>query len=94
MPENLSLFNGFIPYFNSGTYSLSVRDWEETKMDHVKHYRIRNLDDGGFYITARRTFHTLPDLVKHYSGKSPWITEGGHYKPLIPTYINTGGWPL
>ena len=59
--------------FLAGTYSLSVRDWDDIKQDHVKHYRIRNLDNGGFYITARRTFHTLPDLVKHYSGKSPFF---------------------
>ena len=43
-------------------YSLSVRDG-----DTVKHYRIRQLDEGGFFIARRTTFRTLPDLVEHYS---------------------------
>lgn len=42
-------------------YSLSVRDVEM-----VKHYRIRQLDDGGFFIARRATFRTLADLVLHY----------------------------
>lgn len=46
-------------------YSLSVRDG-----DTVKHYRIRQLDQGGFYIARRITFRTLPDLVGHYSKES------------------------
>lgn len=33
----------------------------------VKHYRIRQLDDGGFFIARRATFRTLADLVLHYS---------------------------
>lgn len=43
-------------------FSLSVRDHEC-----VKHYRIRQLDDGGFFIARRTTFRTLQDLVEHYS---------------------------
>lgn len=43
-------------------YSLSVRDG-----DTVKHYRIRQLDDGGFFIARRTTFRTLQELVEHYS---------------------------
>lgn len=43
-------------------YSLSVKDG-----DMVKHYRIRQLDDGGFFIARRATFRTLADLVLHYS---------------------------
>ena len=44
-------------------YSLSVRDG-----DTVKHYRIRQLDEGGFFIARRTTFRTLQELVDHYSG--------------------------
>lgn len=44
-----------------GDYSLSVRDH-----DSVKHYRIRTLDDGGYYITRRVPFRTLNELVNHY----------------------------
>lgn len=43
-------------------YSLSVRDG-----DTVKHYRIRQLDEGGFFIARRTAFRNLPELVKHYS---------------------------
>ena len=43
-------------------YSLSVRDG-----DTVKHYRIRPLDEGGFWIARRQTFRTLQELVDHYT---------------------------
>ncbi|XP_055611379.1 uncharacterized protein LOC129757985 [Uranotaenia lowii] len=46
-------------------YSLSVRDG-----DTVKHYRIRQLDEGGFFIARRTTFRTLQELVEHYSNDS------------------------
>ncbi len=42
-------------------YSLSVRDG-----DGIKHYRIRHLDNGGFYISTRIRFTGLPELVQHY----------------------------
>lgn len=35
--------------------------------DTVKHYRIRQLDEGGFFIARRVTFRTLSELVEHYS---------------------------
>jgi len=35
--------------------------------DTVKHYRIRQLDEGGFFIARRTTFRNLQDLVEHYS---------------------------
>eukprot|EP00050_Salpingoeca_kvevrii_P021430 m.110450 g.110450 ORF g.110450 m.110450 type:complete len:499 (+) comp9340_c0_seq3:265-1761(+) len=44
-----------------GDYSLSCRDG-----DNVKHYRIRTLDEGGYYISRRRTFQNLNELVNHY----------------------------
>ncbi|KAM8946295.1 tyrosine-protein kinase HCK [Pelodytes ibericus] len=45
-----------------GCFSLSVRDSGNA----VKHYKIRTLDDGGFYITTRITFSSLQELVSHY----------------------------
>ena len=38
--------------------------------DTVKHYRIRQLDDGGFFIARRATFTTIANLVEHYSHDS------------------------
>ncbi|KHJ88622.1 src [Oesophagostomum dentatum] len=45
--------------------SLSVRE-----EDSVKHYRILQLDQGGYFIAKRRHFSTLQDLVTHYSYKA------------------------
>uniref|UniRef100_A0A2K5PD70 Tyrosine-protein kinase n=1 Tax=Cebus imitator TaxID=2715852 RepID=A0A2K5PD70_CEBIM len=49
-----------------GSYSLSVRDYDPRQGDTVKHYKIRTLDNGGFYISPRSTFSTLQELVAHY----------------------------
>lgn len=62
-----------------GAYSLSIQDWDDIKGDHVKHYKIRKLDSGGYYITTRAQFETLQQLVQHYSGE--------HVKQ-IPVIIN------
>lgn len=51
-----------------GAYSLSIRDWDDNKGDHVKHYKIRKLDNGGYYITTRSQFDTVQQLVDHYTG--------------------------
>ncbi|KAL4629407.1 proto-oncogene tyrosine-protein kinase Yrk-like isoform X1 [Arapaima gigas] len=53
-----------------GAYSLSIRDWDDTKGDHVKHYKIRKLDNGGYYITTRTQFDTVPQLVEHYTERA------------------------
>ncbi|KAM7118179.1 tyrosine-protein kinase Fyn isoform X1 [Mycteria americana] len=53
-----------------GAYSLSIRDWDDMKGDHVKHYKIRKLDNGGYYITTRAQFETLQQLVQHYSERA------------------------
>ncbi|KAL7055952.1 hypothetical protein AAHC03_022874 [Spirometra sp. Aus1] len=54
-----------------GTLTLSVRDREVDSSLHatdtVKHYRVKHIDGGGFYITTKRGFPTLRDLVEHYS---------------------------
>lgn len=41
--------------------SLSLRDGEG-----IKHYRVRRLDDGGYYIASRVTFRSLQEMVDHY----------------------------
>nr|XP_005991113.1 PREDICTED: tyrosine-protein kinase Fgr [Latimeria chalumnae] len=53
-----------------GAYSLSIRDWDEMKGDHVKHYKIRKLDNGGYYITTRAQFETVQQLVSHYKERA------------------------
>ncbi|XP_045067346.1 tyrosine-protein kinase FRK isoform X2 [Coregonus clupeaformis] len=45
-----------------GELSLSVLD-----RDKVKHYKVRKLDTGGYYVSRSRSFLTLRELVEHYS---------------------------
>jgi len=66
--EKILLLNGHHGSFliresesKPGDYSLSVKEG-----DGVKHYHIRRMDDGGFYIARRISFKTLAELVTHY----------------------------
>ncbi|KAF7706209.1 hypothetical protein HF521_019463 [Silurus meridionalis] len=49
-----------------GCYSMSVRDVGPNGSAVVKHYKIRLLENGGFYISPRVTFRTLDDLIAYY----------------------------
>lgn len=49
-----------------GAFSLSIRDWDNVKGDHVKHYKIRKIDNGGYYITTRVQFDTVQEMVQYY----------------------------
>ncbi|XP_003412394.1 tyrosine-protein kinase Blk isoform X1 [Loxodonta africana] len=51
---------------NKGAFSLSVKD-VTTQGEVIKHYKIRVLDEGGYYISPSITFPSLQDLVQHYS---------------------------
>ena len=33
----------------------------------VKHYKLRKLDSGGYYVSRSKSFETLKELVEHYS---------------------------
>ncbi|XP_024055081.1 tyrosine-protein kinase Lck isoform X1 [Terrapene carolina triunguis] len=50
-----------------GSFSLSVRDFDQNQGEMVKHYKIRNMDNGGYYISPRITFSSLHELVEHYT---------------------------
>ena len=43
-------------------FSLAVRNGKK-----IGHYRIRTVDEGGFFIARGTTFGTLTELVDHYS---------------------------
>ncbi|CAL8255158.1 unnamed protein product [Arctogadus glacialis] len=58
-----------------GSYSLSVRDGESKSGDTVKHYKLRTLDNGGFYISPRITFSTLQELVSHYKKQGDGLCQ-------------------
>ena len=36
----------------------------------MKHYKIRKLDTGGYYITTRAQFNSVQELVQHYVGEA------------------------
>lgn len=48
-------------------WSLSILDYNDQKERHTKHYKIRKLDNGGCYISPRKTFSSLDELVQYYS---------------------------
>lgn len=61
-------------------YSLSIRDTDLVKGDHVKHYKIKTLDNGGYFVATRSTFKTMAELIAFYSKKS----NGLCYKLVKP----------
>lgn len=48
-----------------GAYSIAVRD-----TDRVRHFKIRKLDDGKFYIHDEQCFGSVQNLIKFYSAYS------------------------
>ncbi|XP_038655888.1 tyrosine-protein kinase Blk isoform X2 [Scyliorhinus canicula] len=60
---------------NKGSFSLSVRDYDSKHGEIVKHYKIRTLDNGGYYITPRVTFTTLQKLVLYYAKNSDGLCQ-------------------
>uniref|UniRef100_A0A915EB30 Tyrosine-protein kinase n=1 Tax=Ditylenchus dipsaci TaxID=166011 RepID=A0A915EB30_9BILA len=54
----------------SNEYALTINDSKGNSYE-VKHYKIRPLDGGnGFYITTRKIFSNIRDLVAYYSRES------------------------
>lgn len=51
----------------TGVYALSVKAAISEIEEVVRHYKIRTLDNGGFFITPSTTFPTLQALVTSYS---------------------------
>ncbi|XP_063672948.1 tyrosine-protein kinase Blk isoform X4 [Pan troglodytes] len=59
---------------NKGAFSLSVKD-VTTQGELIKHYKIRSLDEGGYYISPRIAFPSLQALVQHYSKKGDGLCQ-------------------
>jgi len=52
------------------SYALSVRDFNDvTREVTIKHYRIRKTDNGGVYVSPKKVFSDLLELVDHYHSK-------------------------
>lgn len=78
-----------------GAYSLSVRDSDSAHGDIIKHYRIRSLDGGGYYISPRTTFASLPELIHHYSREFflSLMGSGSVSTPVAEAWCGCGGVP-
>ncbi|KAM4557042.1 tyrosine-protein kinase Lyn [Fundulus diaphanus] len=55
---------------SKGNFSLSIRDVDAQGMDSVKHYKIRKLDNGGFYVSPKISFPDISSMIKHYRTKA------------------------
>ena len=87
------------PACPAGAYCLSVSDFDNAKGLNVKHYKIRKLDSGGFYITSRTQFNSLQQLVAYYSSEcrrrpqGRWA-PGGRGRWRFPSLLQTLSWGL
>lgn len=52
--------------FSTGSFSLSIRVVDNGGVDSVKHYKIRLMDNGGYYISPKITFNDISSMIKHY----------------------------
>lgn len=69
---------------NPNGFSLSVKDWEDGRGYHVKHYKIKPLDNGGYYIATNQTFPSLQALVLAYSSE---YRHNDRQATLITTFL-------
>lgn len=67
------------------------RDGNDGQGGTVKHYKIRMLDSGGFYVSPRHNFGTLQELVQHYKGE-PRVPDPPPQTGLCPE--PSGSWGL
>ncbi|KAF4070828.1 hypothetical protein AMELA_G00277950 [Ameiurus melas] len=58
-----------------GAFSLSIRDVVPEHGDVVKHYKIRALDKGGYYISPTLNFMSLQELIQHYSRSADGLCQ-------------------
>ena len=69
-----------------GDFSLAIRDTEK-----VRHYRIRRLDVGGFFVTRRMTFESIPELVQYYEKQADGLCINLKAPCLISEKPQTAG---
>jgi fyn-related kinase len=70
----------------AGDFSLSIRDRER-----VRHYRIKRLENGTFFVTRRVTFETIQDLVTYYRSQSDGLCVNLMYPCLLSEKPQTAG---
>ncbi|CAO2628006.1 Tyrosine-protein kinase FRK [Lemmus lemmus] len=80
-----------------GDFSLSGRRIALRHEGIVKHYRIRRLDEGGFFLTRRKTFSTLNEFVSYYTTTSDGLCvklEKPCLKPFDLSYKTVDHWEI
>lgn len=48
---------------------MSIRDVEDGGASSVKHYKIRLMDNGGYYISPKIAFNDINSMIKHYQSE-------------------------
>ena len=87
--QNYNIFGSYLvrdSETTAGDFSLSVRDH-----DRVRHYRIRRLDAGGFFVTRRVTFETIQDLVEYYKQQADGLCVNLRQSCLLAEKPQTAG---
>ena len=69
-----------------GDYSLSVRD-----KDRVRHYRVKQMEDGQYFVTRRIMFPNLKELIMYYRGESDGLCTILKQPALLAEKPQTGG---
>ena len=65
------LYLDIVLIVDGSSLALSIRDFDSRTNDYtVKHYKIRKMDNGNYFIAVKRTFPNIVALVKHYKGMS------------------------
>ena len=69
-----------------GDYSLSVRD-----IDRVRHYRIKKLENGTYFVTRRLTFQSIQEMVAYYSQQADGLCANLKAPCLVTEKPQTAG---
>nr|XP_020460226.1 tyrosine-protein kinase Lyn-like isoform X1 [Monopterus albus] len=82
---------------SKGSYSLSIRDVDPQGTDSVKHYKIRVLDNGGYYISPKISFNDISSMIIHYRKKADGLCRKlGHpcVKPKAQKPWDKDAWEI
>ncbi|XP_034558039.1 tyrosine-protein kinase Lyn isoform X2 [Notolabrus celidotus] len=80
-----------------GSYSLSIRDVDAQGTDLVKHYKIRMLDNGGYYISPKVSFTDISSMIRHYHNKADGLCrklERPCVKPQVQKPWDKDAWEI
>lgn len=88
----LQPFNNFGSYLvresetTVGDYSLSVRD-----MERVRHYRVKQMENGSYFVTRRIMFPNLKQLIEYYRSESDGLCTVLKQPALLAETPQTAG---